>query len=98
MYLATKTEIVFVAIYFLVYLKYIHCKRSIILAGTFDTLYPSNIHVLMELAISVVTGLLLLSMVLLPIVTPALISLQEKLNERSKIRFTKSSLNEGVSD
>ena len=51
-------------------------SAAIILAGTFATLYPSNIHVLMELAICVVTGLLLLSLVLLPIVIPALISLK----------------------
>jgi len=69
-------------------------SAAIILAGTFATLYPSNIHVLMELAISVVTGLLLLSMVLLPIVIPALISMQEKLSERAKERYTKSSLND----
>jgi len=65
-------------------------SAAIILAGTFATLYPSNIHVLMELAISVVTGLLLLSTILLPIVIPALISMQEKLSERAKVRFTKS--------
>ena len=73
-------------------------SAAIILAGTFATLYPSNIHVLMELAISVVTGLLLLSTVLLPIVIPALISVEEKILERSKERISKSSLNEEVSD
>lgn len=69
-------------------------SAAIILAGTFATLYPSNIHVLMELAISVVTGLLLLSTVLLPIVIPALVSVEEKILEKSKARVTKSSLNE----
>lgn len=72
-------------------------SAAIILAGTFATLYPSNIHVLMELAISVVTGLLLLSTVLLPIVIPALISVEEKILERSKARVSKSSLNEDLS-
>ncbi|MBC8062491.1 MAG: MMPL family transporter [Clostridiaceae bacterium] len=66
-------------------------SAAIILAGTFATLYPSNIHVLMELAICVVTGLLLLSLVLLPIVIPALISVQEKISNKSKTR-TNSSL------
>jgi len=72
-------------------------SAAIILAGTFATLYPSNIHVLMELAISVVTGLLLLSCVLLPIVIPALISVQEKMSERTKARFNKSTLDKETS-
>lgn len=73
-------------------------SAAIILAGTFATLYPSNIHVLMELAISVVTGLILLSTILLPIVIPALISVQEKLSERSQKRYAKSTSNEEVSE
>jgi len=72
-------------------------SAAIILAGTFATLYPSNLHVLMELAICVVTGLFLLSTILLPIVIPALISVQEKMSERSKARVTKSSSNKEVS-
>ncbi len=54
-------------------------SAAIILAGTFATLYPSNLHVLMELSICVVTGLVLLSTILLPIVIPALISIGERL-------------------
>ena len=65
-------------------------SASIILAGTFATLYPSNIHILMELAICVVTGLFLLSIVLLPIVIPALISISEKISEKAKARTKKS--------
>lgn len=57
-------------------------SAAVILAGTFATLYPSNLHILMELAICVVTGLVLLSVILLPIVIPALISLQDKLMDR----------------
>ena len=72
-------------------------SAAIILAGTFATLYPSNLHVLMELAICVVTGLFLLSTILLPIVIPALISVQEKMSERSKARVIKSSSNDEVS-
>jgi len=71
-------------------------SAAIILAGTFATLYPSNIHVLMELAISVVTGLLLLSTVLLPIVIPALISVEERISEKAKNRVVKSSSNNEV--
>lgn len=57
-------------------------SAAVILAGTFATLYPSNLHILMELAICVVTGLILLSMILLPIVIPALISLQDRLMDK----------------
>lgn len=59
-------------------------SAAVILSGTFATLYPSNLIVLMELAIGVVIGLILLSFVLLPVVVPALISLTEK------IMFTES--------
>ncbi|MBL4932233.1 MMPL family transporter [Clostridium paridis] len=58
-------------------------SAAIILAGTFATLYPSNIHVLMELAICVVTGLLLLSLILLPVVIPALISITDKIASKT---------------
>jgi len=72
-------------------------SAAIILAGTFATLYPSNIHVLMELAICVVTGLLLLSLVLLPIVIPALISLEENISKRT-LKFRKSSSHKDLSE
>lgn len=65
-------------------------SAAIILAGTFATLYPSNIHVLMELAICVVTGLFLLSAILLPIVIPALISIQQKISGRTELRASRS--------
>lgn len=55
-------------------------SAAVILAGTFATMYPSNIIVLMELAICVVIGLFLLAFVLLPIGLPALISLTEKVS------------------
>lgn len=41
-------------------------SAAVILAGTFATLYPSGIIVLMELAICVVIGLFLLAFILLP--------------------------------
>lgn len=57
-------------------------SAAIILSGTFATLYPSNLVVLMELAICVIIGLMLLSTVLLPVVIPALITLQQKLTTK----------------
>jgi len=65
-------------------------SAAIILAGTFATLYPSNLHVLMELAICVVTGLFLLSTVLIPIVIPALISVAEKLSKKQETKVSQT--------
>ncbi|MDP4182615.1 MAG: MMPL family transporter, partial [Bacillota bacterium] len=58
-------------------------SAAIILAGTFATLYPSNLHVLMEMAICVVTGLLLLSVIMLPVAIPALMSITDKAKEKT---------------
>ena len=65
-------------------------SAALILAGTFATLYPSNLHILMELAICVVTGLFLLSVILLPIVIPALISSAESISRKrdSKVKIS----------
>ena len=52
----------------------------VILAGTFAALIPSGVITLIEVAITVIIGLLLLSFVMLPILLPALIGLTEKLN------------------
>lgn len=59
-------------------------SAAVILAGTFATLYPSNIIVLMELAICVIIGLFLLAFVLLPVAVPAFISVSEKVIKASK--------------
>jgi RND superfamily putative drug exporter len=59
-------------------------SAAVILSGTFATLYPTNLVVLMELAICVIIGLMLLSVVLLPVVIPALITLQGKLTAKTK--------------
>lgn len=59
-------------------------SAAIILSGTFATLYPSNLVILMELAIAVVIGLMLLSLVFLPVVIPALIDIQEKITSRTR--------------
>lgn len=53
-------------------------SAAIILSGTFATLMPTNLVVLIELAICVIIGLMLLSLVLLPIVIPALITIQDR--------------------
>ena len=66
-------------------------SAALILGGTFATLYPSNLHILMEMAICVVTGLFLLSVVLLPIVIPALISVQDKIARKTTARMSQSS-------
>lgn len=51
----------------------------IILGGTFATLIPSGILLLFELAVAVITGLIVLCFILLPLFLPAMISLQEVL-------------------
>lgn len=51
----------------------------IILGGTFATLTPAGIVLLTELAIAVITGLIVLCFILLPIFLPALMALPESL-------------------
>jgi RND superfamily putative drug exporter len=51
----------------------------VILGGTFATLMPSGIMLLAELAIAVITGLIVLCFILLPIFVPAMITLPETL-------------------
>jgi RND superfamily putative drug exporter len=51
----------------------------IILGGTFATLMPSGILLLFELAIAVITGLVVLCFVLLPVLLPAMIALPDTL-------------------
>ncbi len=50
----------------------------IILGGTFATLIPAGIVLLIELAIAVITGLIVLCFILLPLFVPALIALPHK--------------------
>lgn len=63
-------------------------SAAVILAGTFATMYPSNIIVLMELSICVVIGLFLLSFILLPVAVPALMSLSEKTSRKNNVQIT----------
>jgi RND superfamily putative drug exporter len=68
-------------------------SAAIILAGTFATLYPSNIIVLMELAICVVIGLFLLAFVMLPIAIPAFMSLGEVVTKKKYVEVNEEILN-----
>jgi putative drug exporter of the RND superfamily len=52
-------------------------SAALILAGTFATLIPSGLKTLVELAVCVVLGIFILSIILLPIVIPSLISIQD---------------------
>ncbi|MFT3951149.1 MAG: MMPL family transporter [Oscillospiraceae bacterium] len=60
----------------------------IILGGTFATLIPSGMMILVELAVTVIAGLLILCFIILPVFLPAAISLSDKM----------SSFNERLSD
>lgn len=55
----------------------------IILGGTFATLMPSGLVLLAELAIAVISGLIVLCFILLPVFLPAMISLQENITKLS---------------
>jgi RND superfamily putative drug exporter len=57
-------------------------SAAVILAGTFATLAPSGINTLIELAVCVCLGVLILSVVLLPFVIPSLISIQDYLTKK----------------
>jgi RND superfamily putative drug exporter len=54
-------------------------SAAIILGGTFASLIPSGVVTLIEVAITVIIGLLLLSFVMLPILIPALIGAGERI-------------------
>lgn len=62
----------------------------VILGGTFATLMPSGLVLLSELAIAVISGLVVLCVILLPVFLPAMISLQRyitKLSSRNKVEL-----------
>lgn len=58
-------------------------SAALILSGTFAAMYPSGVLTLMELAVTVIIGLILLCFVFMPIAIPALVSLKARLAERS---------------
>ena len=53
----------------------------IILGGTFATLIPSGFSILIQLAAAVITGLVVLSFILLPVFLPAMIAMQGTLSK-----------------
>lgn len=66
----------------------------IILGGTFATLMPAGIILLTELAIAVITGLIVLCFILLPLFVPALIALPSALSGLASKEKTKVNLKE----
>jgi RND superfamily putative drug exporter len=57
-------------------------SAAIILAGTFATLAPTGIQTMIELAVCVCMGIIMLSVILLPLVIPACISIQDRLAKK----------------
>ena len=64
-------------------------SAAVILAGTFATLMPSGLLLLIELAVGVIAGLIVLCFLMLPIFLPAMISLQEKIANLNRNKSTK---------
>ncbi len=56
-------------------------SAALILGGTFATIIPTGVHTLVELAISVCIGILMLSVLFLPFIIPACISVQDWLTK-----------------
>jgi len=56
-------------------------SAAIILGGTFATLAPSGLILLIELAVAVITGLIVLCFIMLPAFLPAMISLPSALEK-----------------
>lgn len=65
----------------------------IILGGTFATLMPSGLLLLIELAVAVITGLIVLCLIMLPVFLPAMISLQENVTDLNKKANEKNKAN-----
>ena len=59
-------------------------SAALILGGTFAALLPSGILTLMQVAIFVIVGLVLLSLIMLPILMPAVMGLTEKVTNLVK--------------
>lgn len=59
-------------------------SAMIILGGTFATLIPSGLVLLIELATAVMAGLIVLCFILLPMLVPALIVLPQKWGKKNK--------------
>ncbi|MDF2645580.1 MAG: hypothetical protein K0Q73_1385, partial [Paenibacillus sp.] len=59
-------------------------SAMVILGGTFATLVPSGLVLLIELAVAVIVGLVVLCFILLPMLLPALLAMPEALRTKRK--------------
>ncbi|GAI86870.1 unnamed protein product, partial [marine sediment metagenome] len=59
-------------------------SAMVILGGTFATLVPSGLVLLIELAVAVIVGLVVLCFILLPMLLPALLAMPEALRMKRK--------------
>ncbi|MDQ0872375.1 RND superfamily putative drug exporter [Paenibacillus sp. V4I3] len=59
-------------------------SAMVILGGTFATLVPSGLVLLIELAVAVIVGLVVLCFILLPMLLPALLAIPEALRMKPK--------------
>ncbi|KRF29373.1 MMPL family transporter [Paenibacillus sp. Soil787] len=59
-------------------------SAMVILGGTFATLVPSGLVLLIELAVAVIVGLIVLCFILLPMLLPALLAMPEALRMKRK--------------
>jgi RND superfamily putative drug exporter len=66
-------------------------SAMVILGGTFATLVPSGLVLLVELAVAVIVGLIVLCFVLLPMLLPALLALPESLRAKRGVAARKVS-------
>jgi RND superfamily putative drug exporter len=53
-------------------------SAGLILSGTFAAMYPSGVRTLMEIAITVIIGIMLLVLVFIPVFIPSMISVKSK--------------------
>ena len=59
-------------------------SAAVILGGTFAALIPSGIITLIQVAIAVMVGLVILSLFIMPVLIPACFGLAEKLNKKKR--------------
>ncbi|MCA1026667.1 MMPL family transporter [Cytobacillus kochii] len=57
-------------------------SAAIILGGTFAALIPSGVITLIEVALVVIIGLIMLSLIMLPVLVPSFLAIGEKLKRR----------------
>ncbi|MDP5276021.1 MMPL family transporter [Chengkuizengella axinellae] len=61
-------------------------SAAIILCGTFAAMYPAGVLTLTQMSTVVITGLTLLTVVMLPMLIPALVSIQSKLKQKEVVK------------